>query len=236
MSKENTEQKKKLYKSRKDKMIDGVCAGWAEYFDIKTTVVRIIWTLSIFINGLGFIAYLVSMILIPPNPEHKKLKGKDKVKLSKGGLIFGIIFILLGLILLTDGLNFHHRWFHPFHLNFFGWEMIPWLTFWPLILVGIGIAYIIYVVKKEENNKGTSKQKLQKSASQNASSASEKRLYRNSDKKMIAGVCKGIAEYVNIDVTFVRIGFVVMALISNPAIFIIIYFVLLLILPEKKNV
>ena len=34
---------KRLYKSREDKMIDGVCGGIAEYFDIDPTLVRLIW-------------------------------------------------------------------------------------------------------------------------------------------------------------------------------------------------
>ena len=60
---------KKLYKSNKDKMIDGVCAGIAEYFGIDTTLVRLGWALLTLAGGSGFIAYIVCAIIIPRKPE-----------------------------------------------------------------------------------------------------------------------------------------------------------------------
>lgn len=60
---------KKLYKSNKNKMIDGVCAGIAEYFNIDPTLVRLgAVALSIAV-GSGVLAYIVCMIVIPRNPE-----------------------------------------------------------------------------------------------------------------------------------------------------------------------
>lgn len=38
--------KKRLYKSNKDKKIDGVCAGIAEYFDIDPTLIRLLWVVQ----------------------------------------------------------------------------------------------------------------------------------------------------------------------------------------------
>ena len=47
---------KRLYKSRDEKMIDGVCGGIAEYFDIDPTLVRLIW--AVFgATGGGILAY-----------------------------------------------------------------------------------------------------------------------------------------------------------------------------------
>ncbi|GAJ18959.1 unnamed protein product, partial [marine sediment metagenome] len=60
---------KRVYRSRKDCMIAGICGGIAEYFDIDPTLVRIIAVLTIFLNGLGLIAYVIAWILIPQNPE-----------------------------------------------------------------------------------------------------------------------------------------------------------------------
>ena len=60
---------KKLYKSRTDKKIDGVCAGIGEYFDIDPTLVRLVWALAILCAGTGLLAYIVAAIVMPRNPE-----------------------------------------------------------------------------------------------------------------------------------------------------------------------
>jgi phage shock protein PspC (stress-responsive transcriptional regulator) len=60
---------KKLYKSRTDKKIDGVCAGIAEFFDIDPTLIRLIWALAIFCVGTGLLAYIVAAIILPRKPE-----------------------------------------------------------------------------------------------------------------------------------------------------------------------
>jgi len=57
--------KKRLYRSRSDRMIWGVCGGLAEYFNIDPTIVRIIAVLLIFANGLGILAYLLMAIVVP---------------------------------------------------------------------------------------------------------------------------------------------------------------------------
>ena len=61
---------KRLYRSRRDVMICGVCGGIAEYFDIDPTIVRLIAVVLIFGWGSGLLAYLVGAIIIPKNPYH----------------------------------------------------------------------------------------------------------------------------------------------------------------------
>jgi len=55
----------KLYRSRIDRMIAGVCAGLAKYFDIDPTIVRVLFVVSIFIGGGGIIAYIILWIVVP---------------------------------------------------------------------------------------------------------------------------------------------------------------------------
>jgi len=55
---------KKLKRSS-NKMIAGVCAGIAEYFEIDTNLVRILWVLFTCFGGAGLVAYIVCMILMP---------------------------------------------------------------------------------------------------------------------------------------------------------------------------
>ena len=59
----------RLYKSNEDKMIDGVCAGIAEYFGIDPTLIRLGWVLFCAMGGSGFIVYIIAAIIIPRRPE-----------------------------------------------------------------------------------------------------------------------------------------------------------------------
>ena len=57
---------KKLYKSRDNRMISGVCAGIAEYFNMDPTIIRLAWVLFCVLGGSGVLAYILSAIIIPP--------------------------------------------------------------------------------------------------------------------------------------------------------------------------
>ena len=57
--------KKRLYRSKKSRIIAGVCGGIGDYFDVDPTIVRLIWALSVFGMGTGVLAYLVALIIIP---------------------------------------------------------------------------------------------------------------------------------------------------------------------------
>ena len=59
----------RLYKSNQNKIIDGVCAGIAEYFGIDPTLIRLGWVLFCAIGGSGFLAYIIAAIIIPRRPE-----------------------------------------------------------------------------------------------------------------------------------------------------------------------
>lgn len=60
---------KRLYRSRYDKKIFGVCGGIAKYFKIDPTIVRLIWALAILCWGVGFLAYIVAAFVMPDEPE-----------------------------------------------------------------------------------------------------------------------------------------------------------------------
>ncbi len=55
----------KLYRSRTDKKIGGVCGGLARYFNIDPTIIRLIWAVSVFVFGVGGILYLIAWIVLP---------------------------------------------------------------------------------------------------------------------------------------------------------------------------
>lgn len=58
---------KRLYKSE-NKMICGVCAGVAEYFNADPTLVRLAWILFVLCGGAGILLYLIACLLIPEKP------------------------------------------------------------------------------------------------------------------------------------------------------------------------
>lgn len=62
--------RKRLYKSNENKMIDGVCGGIAEYFEIDPTLVRLGWVLFCALGGSGFLAYIIAAIVMPRKPEY----------------------------------------------------------------------------------------------------------------------------------------------------------------------
>ena len=63
---------KKLYRSRKNKIIAGVCGGMGEYFNVDPTIIRLVWLLFALLGmGLGIIAYIIAVIVIPLEPQRK---------------------------------------------------------------------------------------------------------------------------------------------------------------------
>jgi phage shock protein C len=62
--------RKRLVRARTGRKIAGVCAGFAEYFDLDVTLVRVVWLITALIPiGASLIAYLIAWILLPEEPE-----------------------------------------------------------------------------------------------------------------------------------------------------------------------
>ena len=60
---------KKLYKSNKNKMLDGVCGGIAEYFNIDPTIVRLGWIIFCLAGGSGVLGYIIAALVMPEDPN-----------------------------------------------------------------------------------------------------------------------------------------------------------------------
>lgn len=61
-------EQKRLYRSRSQRMISGVCGGIAEYFNVDPTVIRLIAVLLALGAGTGLLAYIICAIVIPEAP------------------------------------------------------------------------------------------------------------------------------------------------------------------------
>jgi len=62
---------KKLYRSEKDKKVAGLVGGLAEFFDIDSTVLRVLAIIGVIVTGVipGIIAYFVALLVVPKRPE-----------------------------------------------------------------------------------------------------------------------------------------------------------------------
>lgn len=61
---------KKLYRSKNERMISGVCAGIAAYYRLDPTVVRLVWAVASCFAFAGVIAYIAATMIIPEEPQY----------------------------------------------------------------------------------------------------------------------------------------------------------------------
>jgi phage shock protein C len=74
MSKEN----QKLYRSREDRMIGGVCGGLGEFFGIDSTLIRLLFVLLVIFGGSGILVYLVLLVIVPEAPLSEAASAPQK--------------------------------------------------------------------------------------------------------------------------------------------------------------
>ena len=102
---------KRIIRSRKDRIIAGVCGGFAEYFGLDPSLIRLAWIFFTLFGGSGILAYLLAMIVIPdefsaPYYERNNVTPQKNDKTILGGALL----IFVGLILF-----FMHN--DPLHLS-----------------------------------------------------------------------------------------------------------------------
>ncbi|MDY0297024.1 MAG: PspC domain-containing protein [Acidobacteriota bacterium] len=146
---------KRLYRSRKDRVISGICGGIGEYFDVDPVLVRVGAVLLIFTGGVGLIAYIVGIFIIPEEPLDRETletaalttdvpafaepeSAGDAGSSSgshSGPLVFGLILVMLGLFFMLRNIpmfNDYYWWIRD-HIRMF---------FWPGVFIGLGIFLI----------------------------------------------------------------------------------------------
>ena len=63
---------KRLYRSRTDRKIAGVCGGLAAHFGMDPVIPRLIWVVFALAAGMGLLAYIICWLVIPLEPEAVK--------------------------------------------------------------------------------------------------------------------------------------------------------------------
>jgi phage shock protein C len=146
---------KKLYRSRQNRMIGGVCGGIAEYFNIDPVIVRIAAVALFFMGGSALMAYVIGLIAIPNEPFGLPAAEKQEnvpatvpaaapaAKNSSNSvpLAMGIVLIFIGVVFLMHNIPF----FNPFYWR--AWHIIRHF-FWPSLLIVSGIFIIVRGWKK----------------------------------------------------------------------------------------
>ncbi len=62
-------QIKRLYRSRSERKIAGVCGGLAAYMGVDPVIPRLVWVVFALAAGVGILAYLICWVVIPQEPE-----------------------------------------------------------------------------------------------------------------------------------------------------------------------
>jgi phage shock protein PspC (stress-responsive transcriptional regulator) len=142
---------KRLYRSRKDRFLGGVCGGFASYFNVDPVFVRLIWVVLCLAWGAGLLLYIIAWIIMPLEPQ-------STTATSVGGTSGGapqatssqtsptqrqgagmIIVVFIGILLVIVGIqSLLSKYIFP-SLN---------ILFLPLILVLLGFAVIIVALMK----------------------------------------------------------------------------------------
>jgi phage shock protein C len=71
---------KKLYRSRDDRMLGGVAGGLGEFLTIDPTLLRLLFVLSLVLGGAGFWVYIVMWLIVPEEPLEIVAKAKPVTK------------------------------------------------------------------------------------------------------------------------------------------------------------
>ncbi len=159
---------KKLKRNQQEKMIAGVCAGLADYFDVDVTWVRIVFVLAVFAGMSGVLAYIILWIAVPSatyRDNYGQYTADYKVsgatteqphvdehyprsrRRSRGGgrIVAGLLFIIFGTFFLLDEFNFIPYWFDLSKL-------------WPLVFIIPGISMILSANRKSCKDRPREKQ------------------------------------------------------------------------------
>jgi phage shock protein PspC (stress-responsive transcriptional regulator) len=123
---------RRLYRSRDERLIGGVCGGLAEYFGIDPVIVRIIAVALVFAGGAGILAYLAAWLLVPE--AGADTTAEERGLTARAATVAGVVLLVLAMCTLL-----------PFWGGgpFDGWAFGgPFLSLVFLGLAGLGIWWL----------------------------------------------------------------------------------------------
>ena len=145
---------KRLFRSRNNRVIAGVCAGLADYFNIDLALMRVLFVVAAMCGSFGFWMYVILWIVVPEEnilgtgsndrysnndtiditPKDENPNNDEKKSIS-GAMIASLILIFIGLVALIDN-------FTP----------LAWIwKLWPVPIILIGVIILINSLKNNDN-------------------------------------------------------------------------------------
>jgi phage shock protein C len=138
----------KLYRSRTDKFLGGVCGGLGQYLNVDSSIVRILFLLLMFGSGIGLLLYILLWIILPleggtasvprTGAEFEQrmqglgddIRDATRTPHPQAGLWFGAALVILGGILFLERLDI--AWLSWVHTD----------IIWPVLIIVIGVAFL----------------------------------------------------------------------------------------------
>ena len=149
----------RLERSTTNKVIGGVCGGIAEYLAVDPTLVRVFFVIAtIFTAGLGFLGYLVLLVLMPQPGQHPPFVQAtaaapgdassattepiattpplppDPEAAERRRATFGYFLVAIGVVFMLSNLGVFH--------------IVRWDLIWPLVFVGVGVLLLAQRVRR----------------------------------------------------------------------------------------
>ncbi|MCD5417391.1 PspC domain-containing protein [Candidatus Bipolaricaulota bacterium] len=154
--------KQRLYRSRSGAILGGVCGGLGDYFNIDSNIIRLVFVILTFINGVGLLLYLAVWLIVPREETTEKTTLKETVYIaaeeivekaqsvgkeistavrrsssSNASVFLGIILLLLGSVFLMHNLGL--GWFFGLGFN----------LLWPALLIIGGVVLLLRRRKRD---------------------------------------------------------------------------------------
>lgn len=143
------EKTKKLFRSKNDRIIFGVCGGVADYFDIDPIIIRLLFVVLAVGAGSGLLVYLIAALIIP-SEDSVVVKKEEGTGSDKAGDFVSEIgekvkdlssksrekdwHFFLGLLLVIVGLSSLATNFIPLRIIF--------SFFWPFFIISLGLVIL----------------------------------------------------------------------------------------------
>jgi phage shock protein C len=217
---------RRLYRSITNRSVAGVCGGLGEVLGADVGLIRLAWLVSVFLTlGLTLIPYAVLAWALPKETaEHAAAKHVRTSDLwerirSNSALLWGGLLLLIGAVLLLN--NFDVL---PWRL-----EAI-WRAFWALALPLALIALGVFLVLSFTGHAPDWRQWRRLRAS-----GSRLPLWRSRQDRVLSGVCGGLAAYLDIDSLVVRIGWVVLTVLTGGIVGLALYLLAVFFIPLESD-